>query len=138
MPQHSCEDLMICQVTNEVVQLVKEVRSDAPFLALSWKWNCCDQMRAWYFGTNDRPTLQHCRKVTDAMGCLISWIRGNSDEEEDDDYATLCKYDGEKNCFGQKHGTGQYYYKNGDFYDGQWRWNMKHGYGVYIFSSGKK
>lgn len=32
-----------------------------------------------------------------------------------------------------KEGKGQYYYLNGDIYDGEWKYDKKHGYGVYTF-----
>ena len=33
---------------------------------------------------------------------------------------------------GKKHGTGRYFFKNGDFYDGQFRFNIAKGMGVYV------
>jgi hypothetical protein len=33
---------------------------------------------------------------------------------------------------GKKHGTGRYFYKNGDFYDGEFRFNVAKGKGVYV------
>lgn len=33
---------------------------------------------------------------------------------------------------GKKHGTGRYFYKNGDFYDGEFRFNIAKGKGIYV------
>lgn len=53
------------------------------------------------------------------------------------DYVEFGKYIGERNCCGQRNGHGQYYYDNGDMYDGTWKRNRKHGYGKYTFCNGK-
>ena len=45
-------------------------------------------------------------------------------------------YIGSKNILKQRHGNGMYLYENGDLYDGEWKNNMKHGYGQYRFQSG--
>ncbi|XP_067044087.1 uncharacterized protein [Acropora muricata] len=49
---------------------------------------------------------------------------------ETDDYEHVKYFDGQR-CLGFRHGEGTYYYENGDIYVGEWRWNMKHGRGVY-------
>jgi hypothetical protein len=36
-----------------------------------------------------------------------------------------------------KHGKGQFYFENGDKYDGEWENNTKHGHGIYTFGKGK-
>lgn len=73
------------------------------------------------------------------MSCLCpfsSCIKGN--DFEDDDSAFIDRYQGEKNCIGQKHGYGSYLFTNGDRYEGCWKCNTMHGYGTYTFNSGKK
>lgn len=49
---------------------------------------------------------------------------------EREDYEFINPYDGEKFlCF--RHGEGTYQYNNGDTYKGEWKWDKKHGHGVY-------
>ena len=69
------------------------------------------------------------------MGCICQ--KQHNDEEGTGDYVAFGKYIGERNCCGQRNGKGQYYYDNGDMYDGFWKRNKKHGYGRYTFISGK-
>eukprot|EP00794_Sanderia_malayensis_P004868 gene4868-5507_t len=72
------------------------------------------------------------------MGCICPSRRSSSNEDEGStEYVEYSNYIGEKNCCGQKSGRGQYYYDNGDMYDGMWKRNKKHGYGVYTYKSGK-
>ena len=68
------------------------------------------------------------------MGCNCQKQRPTSG----DDCVKLGQYIGEKNCFGQRNGRGQYYYLNGDIYDGAWKRNEKYGYGIYIFADGRR
>ena len=56
----------------------------------------------------------------------------------DGETAMISRYQGEKNCLGQRHGYGSYLFNNGDLYEGCWKFNKMHGYGVYTFSSGQK
>ena len=76
------------------------------------------------------------------MGCICPRQRDQSSsggmEDSRDDYVEFGKYIGERNCLGQKNGRGQYYYDNGDTYDGAWKRNKKHGYGIYTFLDGRK
>ena len=69
------------------------------------------------------------------MGCICN--KQLEEEGRGADYVECTKYVGEKNCFGQRNGKGQYYYDNGDTYDGFWRRNKKHGYGKYKFKNGR-
>lgn len=70
------------------------------------------------------------------MGCICP--RGNTEESGGtSDYVEFGKYIGERNCFGQRNGKGQYFYDNGDMYDGMWKRNCKHGYGKYTYCSGE-
>lgn len=45
-------------------------------------------------------------------------------------------YTGQKNDAGQKHGKGHMIYPSGNEYDGEWKNNIKHGYGVHTFTDG--
>lgn len=76
------------------------------------------------------------------MGCICPKQQDRSTssgmEDSGDNYVEFGKYIGERNCFGQKNGRGQYYYDNGDMYDGAWKRNKKHGYGIYTFLDGRK
>ncbi|XP_065062132.1 radial spoke head 1 homolog [Rhopilema esculentum] len=69
------------------------------------------------------------------MGCICP--KQEKKTEGEDDYIEFGKYIGERNCLGQRHGRGQYYYDTGDTYDGMWKRNKKHGYGKYTFSNGE-
>ena len=71
------------------------------------------------------------------MGCICNKTH-NEDDDHGVDYVALGQYIGEKNCCGQRHGKGQYYYDNGDSYDGTWKRNMKHGYGTYTYADGRR
>lgn len=37
-----------------------------------------------------------------------------------------------------KHGKGIYFYANEDVYLGDWEYDVFHGFGVYIFSTGER
>lgn len=67
------------------------------------------------------------------MGCICP-----KPSTAGDDYVQFGNYIGERNFFRQKSGRGQNYYDNGDMYDGMWRRNKKHGYGVYTYKDGKR
>jgi len=69
------------------------------------------------------------------MGCICQKQHGI--EEDSQTYVEFGKYIGERNCCGQRNGKGQYYYDNGDMYDGFWKRNKKHGFGCYTFFDGR-
>ena len=52
-------------------------------------------------------------------------------------YVDRSKYKGEF-LKGKRHGTGIYYYTNGDIYGGSWKDDVFEGYGFYIFASGER
>lgn len=52
-------------------------------------------------------------------------------------YVDRSKYKGEF-LNSKRHGTGIYYYTNGDIYGGQWKDDVFEGYGFYIFASGER
>ena len=70
------------------------------------------------------------------MGCICQ--KESSREDDSNGYIEFGRYIGEKNCCGQKNGRGQYYYENGDMYDGMWRRNNKHGFGIYTYVDGNR
>lgn len=45
-------------------------------------------------------------------------------------------YRGEQNAEGQKHGVGRYTWKDGSFYDGEWKNGERDGVGMYTYPSG--
>lgn len=47
------------------------------------------------------------------------------------------RYDGETLLCCFKHGEGTYLYENGDIYKGEWKWDQKHGHGVYTPKKGE-
>lgn len=62
------------------------------------------------------------------MGLCVSAEQG--------DYEIINPYDGDMFlCY--RHGEGTYQYSNGDRYKGQWKWNKKHGHGVYTDKNGE-
>ena len=76
------------------------------------------------------------------MGGLCSCLEDSSTDVEKSDSGFLITqatdtYHGERNIKHERHGKGVYFYPNGDVYDGDWHKNMKHGYGQYVFQSGK-
>ena len=70
------------------------------------------------------------------MGCIFQKQQKDEGGNEGS-YFEFNNYIGEKNCCGQRNGKGQYYYDNGDMYDGFWKRNKKHGYGRYTYLNGK-
>ena len=62
---------------------------------------------------------------------------GQCVSEEKGDYDIIKPYNGDKFlCY--RHGEGTYNYSNGDTYEGQWKWNKRHGHGVYTPRRGEK
>eukprot|EP01043_Picozoa_sp_COSAG02_P001747 COSAG02_NODE_37_length_48203_cov_57.745708_31_plen_141_part_00 len=45
-------------------------------------------------------------------------------------------YRGDQNEAGEKHGTGRYTWKDGSYYDGQWKNDEREGMGKYTYPSG--
>ena len=70
------------------------------------------------------------------MGCQCT--KHNDSESDTAILSYDDVYDGEKNCFGQKHGYGEFLYANGDVYRGCWKYNKMHGAGVYTPLLGEK
>ena len=48
------------------------------------------------------------------------------------------RYEGESNDKGEPHGSGTFYYDNGDKYEGQWKDGKAHGYGVLEEANGNR
>jgi radial spoke head protein 1 len=69
------------------------------------------------------------------MGAICPCIRQN---DLDGETAMVSRYDGERNCLGQRHGYGVYMFANGDLYEGCWKYNKMHGFGQYTPLSGEK
>lgn len=74
--------------------------------------------------TNDGPTPPVYRKCPSEISLTVTSTHSE---------VSCYKYNGEKNCQGERHGYGTATLQNGDTYRGEYRNGIRHGYGEYAF-----
>lgn len=64
----------------------------------------------------------------------MSDVSGLEEEEEENEFP-LGQYEGERDSQNRRSGTGRMLFTNGDYYEGCYHKNLRHGKGVYVFTS---
>jgi len=70
---------------------------------------------------------------------ILNCASSRGQEDDGGSYEPIKEeYIGETNDQGQRDGKGRYLFRNGNWYDGEWKCDEMHGYGVWICLNGVK